>query len=128
MALIAAAPPQPSLEESNPKLVEQFYIASAKGDLAQVKAMVQATPALVNVKHWPDGGGWLPIHEAAKNNHKPVVEYFLSVGVSADAVSDGVTPLHITAMESRDPDAMIEFLLSPATPTSTANRLPGRPR
>ena len=115
-AMVAAAAGQAdkkpvSLEVSNPALVEQYYIAVRSGNLDKVKAMVGATPGLLDVKRCPSCGGYTPLEEAAMANRKTVVEFLLSRGANVNGLDGGGGPLSCTMSEPNDRSDMADFLL-----------------
>lgn len=73
----------------------EIHTASAKGNLARVKALVNAKPALVNAK---DSDGATPLHHAVAKGRIEVVKFLIAKKANVNAVKkDGVTPLHIAA-------------------------------
>ncbi len=68
--------------------------AAAKGDLAQVKKLLQKG-ANVNAK---DAFSATPLHEAAEAGHKAVAQLLVSKGANVNAkAQDKSTPLHLAA-------------------------------
>ncbi|HUU45467.1 MAG TPA: ankyrin repeat domain-containing protein, partial [Acidobacteriota bacterium] len=69
-----------------------IFTAAEQGDLETVRALVQATPQLVNAT---DDAGYTPLHKSAYNNHRDIVAYLISQGADINARSgSGSTPLH----------------------------------
>jgi hypothetical protein len=99
------------LEATNPDLVYRFMSAVESGDLNTVKAMLETTPGLLQVKYWSGGGGNTPLQEAAAHNRKEIVEFFLSRGADINGLNQGWTPLLCTVHERDDRSDMVDFLL-----------------
>jgi len=78
---------------SGPALALEVHRAAKRGDLAEVKALLEKNPKQVNA---PDIQGATPLHKAAGEGHLEVCEYLLAHGakVNAQALVDG-TPLHV---------------------------------
>ncbi|MFH1373426.1 MAG: ankyrin repeat domain-containing protein [bacterium] len=74
--------------------------AARFGDLDRVKSLLAAESELVNVK---DNEGFLPLHWAARFDHREVAEYLLANGAEVDGrESHEMTPLHIAASSSSE--------------------------
>ena len=72
--------------------------AARFGDLDRVKSLVAAEPELVKVK---DEKGFLPLHWAARFDHREIAQFLLSHGAEVDGrESHEMTPLHIAAASS----------------------------
>ena len=71
----------------------QDIIEAAKtGDLAKVRALVEASPGQVGAK---DQAGRTPLHWACRGVHPEVVEYLVAHGADVNARDNaGVSPLH----------------------------------
>jgi ankyrin repeat protein len=79
---------------ARPAFWGEIHDAAKNGDLAKVVAMLQADPSLVSKT---DSYGATPLHWAAMNGHKEIVQLLLSNKAEVNLkVSDGTTPL-ITA-------------------------------
>ncbi len=87
-----------TLTWSNPVFSGEIHDAAAKGDLEKVKVLLKGNPGTdVNAK---DNEGRTPLHAAAYNGHKDVVQLLLAnkADVNAkDAYSQ--TPLHEAAVK-----------------------------
>lgn len=79
---VAAAPPKPPALA--PALV-QAAVGKSHGDLAAVRALVEATPLLVNAC-WDWGGGDFetPLQAAAHTGRREIAEYLLSKNARLD--------------------------------------------
>lgn len=74
--------------------------AARFGDLDRVKSLVAAEPELVDVK---DDEGFLPLHWAARFDHREIAEFLLTNGAEVDGrESHEMTPLHIAASSSSE--------------------------
>ncbi len=70
--------------------------AARSGDLAQVRTLLQTNPDLVRSK---DNKGGMPLHYAAIEGHKDVVELLLANKADVNAkANDGETPLYLAAL------------------------------
>jgi len=69
-----------------------IFEAAEQGDLAQVQALLQEDPQLLNAV---DDGGYTPLHEAAYNGQIEILDYLIAKGANLNATSaSGSTPLH----------------------------------
>lgn len=59
------------------EMVEKLLDAAARGDRAQVSALLSHVPGLVDR---PGHGGWTALMLAARNGHRQVVEALLAHG------------------------------------------------
>ena len=76
---------------------ERLFLAAENGDLAEVKRLVVYCGVNPNIR---DNYGWTPLHEAALNGHREVVEFLLERGVDPNVRNnDGWTPLHYAAKD-----------------------------
>ncbi len=76
---------------------DKIHDAARDGDLVKVTALLKQNPDLVFSK---DDGGETPLHLAAANGHKDVVELLLASKAEANAKDNaGVTPLYLAACE-----------------------------
>ena len=72
-----------------------IHDACASGNVPQIKALLKNDPSLVFIK---DNYGATPLHLAAINGHKDVVELLLASRADANAKNNkGWTPLHAAA-------------------------------
>jgi hypothetical protein len=75
----------------------EIHDAAQSGDLEKVKALLKANPELVFSK---DDGGHTPLHFAAAQDHKDVVELLLASKAEVNAKNVvGLTPLHCAASQ-----------------------------
>lgn len=73
--------------------------AAAKGDAAQVTALLKKDPKLVNAC---DKDGATPLHHAVAGGHQAIVEFLLSHKANVNArKKDGVTALHVACALGR---------------------------
>jgi RNA polymerase sigma factor (sigma-70 family) len=122
---------QHSLEEQFARLV-QFFIAVRIGDLAQVRALLDQTPALLNAhERWDEATArqyGLPIvswftalHRAAYNGNSALAALLLDAGADPDArTRGGQTPLHVAALVDR-PAIVAQLLAGGADPNVAAD-------
>jgi ankyrin repeat protein len=76
-----------------------LHQAAEKGDLPRVKYLVQSNPRAVNVG---DEFGITPLHFAAINNQREVVEYLIAQGALINTrTHKGITPLYGACSEGR---------------------------
>ncbi len=69
--------------------------AAKSGDLERVKALLKQNPALILSR---DNNGATPLHMAALNGNKDIVELLLAYKADANAKNNiGVVPLHMAA-------------------------------
>ena len=74
----------------------EIHDAAKAGDLAMVKALLKENPNLVLSK---DNNDFTPLHYAANEDHKDVVELLLANKAEVDAKEkNGFTPLHAVAL------------------------------
>jgi len=87
----------------------EIHDAATKGDLAKVKTLLKAKPALLSSRD--DKTGRTPLHLAAYNNRKSVVEFLLASKADVNAkANDGRTPLHDAALTASK--SIVELLLA----------------
>ena len=80
----------------------EVHEASARGDLAEVKRLVEQNPAAI--KEVEESTGAIPLHAAAVMGQKEVVAYLLEKGSPVDAKmkkGKGATPLHLAAFNAQ---------------------------
>ncbi len=86
----------------------EIHQAAAKGDLAAVKALVEADPSLLNAK---DADGRTPLHWACRGVHVEVLSYLAEKGADVNALDNNqIAPLH--SLASRDHEEGIRLLLA----------------
>ena len=74
----------------------EIHKAALKGDLEKVKGLLKDNPALVSSQ---DNSGWTPLHWAAAQGQKDVVELLLANKAEVNAkASDGTTALYWAAL------------------------------
>ena len=90
LLLVGGGACQPSAQQTK-ALVD----AAQRGDLEQVKALLQGNPHLVFSK---DTNGMTALHWAANNGHKDAAELLLASKAKVNAKNNnGATPLHAAA-------------------------------
>lgn len=94
---------------------DNIHEAALHGDLESVKSLLKANPELVFSKvptNDPDRRyGYTPLHAAAEQGHKEVVELLLANNADVSAkFSNGWTPLHLAAAHRRKD--VVELLLT----------------
>jgi len=90
-------------------LCAPIHDAARAGDLAKVESLVQADPSVVS--SIDEKYGQTPLHVAAFNDHKGVVEYLLAHKADVNAKSkNGSTPLHLAAAKGNK--EIVELLLA----------------
>jgi len=90
-----------------PKPVDEISDAAADGDLGKVKALLKPNPDLVFSK---DYNGMTPLHYAATEGHKDVVELLLASKSDVNAKNKlGATPLFLAAVKGHKD--VVELLL-----------------
>ena len=73
----------------------EIHDAALAGDLEKVKVLLKAHPDLINSK---DTNGMTPLHFAAHNGNKDMVEFLLADKVKVNAKArGGITPLYYAA-------------------------------
>jgi glyoxylase-like metal-dependent hydrolase (beta-lactamase superfamily II) len=104
LTITATAPPGPA-----PVSRQTIGQACLTGNLARVRALVEADPTAATTPIRPDGP--TPLHLAVANGQRAVAEYLLARGADANAVARHVgTPLDL-AFESDEPE-MVAWLES----------------
>ncbi|HNX49415.1 MAG TPA: MBL fold metallo-hydrolase [Thermoanaerobaculaceae bacterium] len=99
LKITPTAPPGPPPVSKQP-----IGPASATGNLARVRALVEADPTVASSPLRP--GGPTPLHLAAANGQRAVVEYLLGKGADVNAVARHAgTPLDL-AWEAEEPEMM----------------------
>jgi len=79
-----------------PLLSQDIHELSKKGDLVQIKALLEKEPELVNKK---DDLDWSPLHHASFQGHIEVVEFLIKSGAETNTLDNfGYTPLHRAAL------------------------------
>ena len=85
-----------------------LHIASARGDLGNVKALVAAGAPVGAINSY----GWSPMHWAARNGHAAIVQVLMDADVELGLrTSDGRTAVQLTL------DSGVMKLLGPYVPT-----------
>ncbi|MFC2142699.1 ankyrin repeat domain-containing protein, partial [Acidobacteriota bacterium] len=75
-----------------PLLSQDIHDLSKKGDIIQIKALIEKDQELINKK---DDQGWSPLHHASFHGHNEVVEFLIVSGAEINALDNlGNTPLH----------------------------------
>jgi len=78
----------------------EIHDAAGNGDLAKVKALLQANPDLVSSK---DDDGLTPLHWAAMRGHKDIVEWLVAHNADINAKNKyGATPLKLAELSGHD--------------------------
>ncbi len=97
-----------ALAAGTPGICGPIHDAARAGDLDKVKSLVKEHPNLVSSKD--EKYGQTPLHIAAFNNHKEVVEFLLANKADVNAkATNGSTPLHLAAAKGNK--VIVELLL-----------------
>ncbi len=74
----------------------EIHAAARAGRVAQVRALLDKEPALVNAR---DTAGWTPLHFAAQRGHRELAELLVArrADINARLKYAGGTPLHVAA-------------------------------
>ena len=114
----SATEPLSSLDTSN-KIIEKIHLnedaaictAAEKWNLSEVEDLLKTDYSLIKARARRK---WTPLHFAANNGHKEIVELLLGRGGEVDAVDDdGITPLHAAAFNGgRCCQEIMELLLT----------------
>ena len=79
-----------------PLLSQDIHELSKKGDLIQIKALIEKEPDLINKR---DDQGWTPLHHASFRGHNEVVKFLITSGAEINALDNfRSTPLHRAAL------------------------------
>ncbi len=90
-----------------------IFTASALGKIESVRAFLQMDKALVHVRERGDAAGATPLHKAAGNARREVVELLLANGADVNAKDgSGKTPLHEAAACRYGTRGLIEALIA----------------
>jgi ankyrin repeat protein len=80
---------------AGPAVAAEIHDAVRSGDVAAVKALLDQTPALVNLK---DESGQTPLHWAAQGRNPALVPLLVERGADVKAADNrGISPLHLLA-------------------------------
>ena len=83
----------------------EFYDSAVFGELAKLKSMYQADPAIL---HSVDEYGFTALHGVASEEHIDIAEWLIKQGINPNVKNDdGITPLHLAAYPE-----MVELLCS----------------
>ena len=74
---------------------EPIHDAARKGDIAEVKRLLEQDPKLVNLVERAMNSGVTPLHYAAESGHKAVAELLLASGAKIDARGSYGTALEL---------------------------------
>jgi len=109
---------------SSVALCGEIHDAATGGDLAKVKALVEADPHLVSSK---DTNGCTPLLLAAANGHKDIVELLVAkkADINAKENFDGCGPLHVAAVKGHKD--VVEALLRSKADVDAKNTMGGTP-
>lgn len=110
-----------------------IHAAAADGDIETVSAGVKADHKALSA---PDENGWTPLHLAALNGQRPMIELLISLGASPNCRDNiGRSPLHLAAREGHyeairclldrgaDVNARNKFGTTPLHEAAAMNRL-----
>jgi ankyrin repeat protein len=84
------------------KLEKALLSAAKKGDLAEVRSLLDNNPELDLAQAMTSIFGNTALHLAAENRHTQLVEFLIDKGAEVNATTkEGSTPLHLTALKGQ---------------------------
>lgn len=101
-------------------LCGEIHEAVKNDDIAKVKELIQNNPDLVFSK---DEDGFTPLHLAAANGHKEIVEFLLTTKADVNSRDNaGSTPLHQVSAAGGQHNDIVELLLKHGAEVDAADR------
>jgi len=95
-------------------LCGEIHEAVSKNDNAKVRELIKNNPGLAFSK---DEDGFTPLHLAAANGHKGMVEFLLTTKAEVNSTDNaGSTPLHQAAAAEGEHSDLVELLLAHKQP------------
>jgi hypothetical protein len=86
---------------NHPMFAGQIHIASSRGDANEVKALLEASPILVNSK---DENGWTPLHFAARYGNTEIVKILLKFKADPSGPDKaGTSPIELADLYNHAP-------------------------
>lgn len=99
----------------------EIHEAVKNNDIAKVKELIKSSPDLVFSK---DENGFTPLHLAAANGYRDMVEFLLTTKAEVNATDNaGSTPLHQAAVAEGNNADLIETLLAHGANVNTVDKL-----
>lgn len=89
---------------------QNIHEAAGRGDITQVKILLEKDPELLNAMDMKKTPGYKPIHAAAAGGHVEVLEVLIERGADVnDTTPFNMTPLHLAAQNGHK--NVVEFLI-----------------
>lgn len=105
---------------STPAMCQQIHKAVKDNNLPEVRQLLKNDPDLVLTK---DENGFTPLHLAAANGHRDMVDLLLTTKADVNAKDNsGSTPLHQAAAAQGEHSDIVEVLLARKANVDAADR------